>query len=162
MKLILSALFLISSVVTAHAQVPAGAPAGTTGICKDGTYSNAPSKRGACAGHKGVKDWYEAEAGAGPKTPAAASSEVAASAAKTATPTASPNMPAATGKQTAASTSTPVAGGGNGKVWVNTASKVYHCEGTKYYGKTKAGTYMTEADAIAAGNHADHGKACKG
>ncbi len=55
-----------------------------------------------------------------------------------------------------------MAGGGNGQVWVNTASKVYHCEGTKYYGKTKAGSYMTETAAIAAGNHADHGKACKG
>lgn len=54
----------------------------------------------------------------------------------------------------------PAAGGGAGKVWVNSASKVYHCEGTKYYGKTKAGSYMTEAEAKAAGNHADHGKAC--
>lgn len=52
------------------------------------------------------------------------------------------------------------AGGGDGKVWVNSKSKVYHCEGTKFYGKTKAGEYMTEADAKAKGNHADHGKAC--
>lgn len=51
-------------------------------------------------------------------------------------------------------------GGGDGKVWVNTASKTYHCAGTKYYGKTKAGEYMTEADAKAKGNHADHKKAC--
>ena len=51
-------------------------------------------------------------------------------------------------------------GGGNGKVWVNTKSKTYHCEGSKYYGKTKAGEYMTEADAKAKSFHADHGKAC--
>ena len=52
------------------------------------------------------------------------------------------------------------AGGGAGKVWVNSKSKTYHCEGTKFYGKTKTGEYMTEADAKAKGNHADHGKAC--
>jgi hypothetical protein len=51
-------------------------------------------------------------------------------------------------------------GGGDGKVWVNTASKTYHCPGTKYYGKTKAGEYMSEADAKAKGNHADHKEAC--
>lgn len=54
----------------------------------------------------------------------------------------------------------PAAGGGDGKVWVNTKSKVYHCEGSKSYGTTKVGEYMTEADAKAKGNHADHGKVC--
>jgi hypothetical protein len=38
-------------------------------------------------------------------------------------------------------------------VWVNTASGAYHTEGMKYYGKTKQGKYMTEADAIKAGYH---------
>ena len=55
---------------------------------------------------------------------------------------------------------TTAAGGGSGKVWVNRKSKTFHCEGTKFYGKTKVGEYMTEADAKAKGNHADHGKAC--
>jgi hypothetical protein len=39
-------------------------------------------------------------------------------------------------------------------VWVNTASSIYHFAGTSDYGHTKAGTYMCEKDATAAGNRA--------
>jgi hypothetical protein len=39
-------------------------------------------------------------------------------------------------------------------VWVNTATKIYHREGDPWYGKTKHGKYMTEADAIKAGYRA--------
>ncbi|MGE5277009.1 MAG: ComEA family DNA-binding protein [Acidobacteriota bacterium] len=38
-----------------------------------------------------------------------------------------------------------------GMVWVNTATRVYHYEGDRWYGRTKEGKYMTEQDAIAAG-----------
>jgi hypothetical protein len=39
-------------------------------------------------------------------------------------------------------------------VWVNGDSHIYHKEGSRFYGKTKQGKYMTEADAIKEGDRA--------
>lgn len=131
----------------------AQAPAGSTGQCKDGTYTTAPSKQGACRGHKGVQTWFAASAAA----PMAA--KAAAPAAPPATSAAPMSAPPKASRPQMASMQ-PAAGGGPGMVWVNTDSKVYHCAGTKYYGKTKAGKYMSEADAKASGAHADHNHPC--
>ncbi|KWF59911.1 DUF3761 domain-containing protein [Burkholderia pseudomultivorans] len=138
--------------IGAFAQVPASAPAGTTGLCKDGSFYSGASKKGACAGHKGVKTWYgaSAAAAAGASAPAAMAPATAASA-----PAASGAAPAKSAPAT-----TAAAGGGAGKVWVNDSTKVYHCSTDKYYGKTKHGSYMSEADAKAKGFHPSHGKAC--
>lgn len=46
------------------------------------------------------------------------------------------------------------------KVWVNTHSGVYHCPGSRWYGKTKQGKYMGECAAQKAGYRPAYGKAC--
>lgn len=51
-------------------------------------------------------------------------------------------------KATAAGGSTPPS---PGMVWVNTSTKVYHKQGSKYAGNTKQGKWMSEADAQKAG-----------
>ena len=158
-----SKLTLASVVIMANlsfAQTPAVAPAATpakpamataaptsasgvntvTALCKDGTSFSGDSKKGACSGHKGVKTWTSKEAS-------------------------KPEMKADNAKSTnSAKSTTPVAnaapGGGAGKVWVNSKSNTYHCSTDRYYGKTKEGSYMSEAEAKAKGAHADHGKNC--
>ena len=146
--LLLSASLALALLTSAgsYAQAPAGAPAGSTGLCKDGTYYSGATKSGACSGHKGVKDWYATKATTPAATPAA-------------TP-APPSKPMAAPSAASTASSAVAPGGGPGLVWANTSTKVYHCQNTKYYGKTKAGAYMSEADAKTKGYHADHGKAC--
>ncbi|MEP7042209.1 MAG: DUF3761 domain-containing protein [Dokdonella sp.] len=142
------------------ASASTAAPAGSTGLCKDGTYTDTDTKKGACRGHKGVKDWYGATAAAAAPAKTAPSIPVSPPIAAPAKP-AAPAAPAPTHAPTSTTTATaPAPGGGAGKVWVNTESKVYHCSSDRYYGKTKQGEYMSEADALAKGNHASHGKAC--
>jgi hypothetical protein len=64
-------------------------------------------------------------------------------------PTPAPASPAGATKP---ATSQPVAPAHNATmVWVNTESGIYHKQGSRYYGKTKQGKYMMEADAIKAG-----------
>lgn len=134
---------LMTGSFASFAQTPAApAAAGTqTFVCKDGSTTSAATSKGACKGHKGIdKDATAKAAGAAP----AAAPAAAAPAAKSA------KAPAAT----------PAPGGGPGMVWVNENTKVYHCQGDRYYGTTKNGKYMTEAEAKAAGMHASRNKAC--
>ncbi len=64
--------------------------------------------------------------------------------------------PVATGATTAETVAktAPAPGGGHGLVWVNTETHVYHKEGSRFYGKTKKGKYVSEADAIKEGDKA--------
>jgi hypothetical protein len=47
------------------------------------------------------------------------------------------------------------------RVWVNTASGVYHCPDTRRYGATKHGTYMRQADAQKKGYRPAYGRVCR-
>jgi hypothetical protein len=179
-KKILGSVALALGLLTAHmgaAQAPAGAPAGSTALCNDGTYFKGSVKIGACTGHKGVKTWWGAAAAkpAAKPAPAAAAKPAAKSAPAAAAKPASTPAPAAAAKpastpapaaapaaaKTTSKTTTQAPGGGPGLVWLNTSSNVYHCPGTQYYGKTKAGSYMSESDAKAKGAHSEGGKPCK-
>jgi hypothetical protein len=173
----------------------AQAPAGSTGECKDGSYTTNATKRGACSGHKGVKEWYgskgaaqaekapkaarttkaekaaaeksaaeksAAEATAPSKSSRAAGAGAMGAAGAPSTMSAAPStsMAASNASKNSAMRTTAAAGGGAGKVWVNSSSNVYHCMNDEWYGKTKQGEYMSEADAKAKGAHAARGKAC--
>ena len=118
---------------------PLGQSAGAiTATCKDGSAFTGTKRSGACRGHGGVQSWGPAEAAT---IPTNAPAQLA-----TPEPMKSPRAAPAPA--------------GNGQVWVNTDSHVYHCPGTRWYGKTKQGTYLSEAQAQAQGVRPDHGKAC--
>ena len=68
-----------------------------------------------------------------PAAPAPPSPPAAAANARTSTPTTAQQPPV------------------KGMVWVNLSTKIFHREGDRYYGNTKNGKFMTEADAVAAG-----------
>jgi hypothetical protein len=83
------------------------------------------------------------------KTTAAATPTPAAASNPAATPAAAPAVKKHKAPEPQA---VQAAGGGNGQVWVNTETHVYHREGSKWYGRTKQGKYLSEADATKEGD----------
>lgn len=57
---------------------------------------------------------------------------------------------------------TPAAPTPSTTVWVNTGTGVYHCPGSRWYGKTKRGRYMGEAEARAHHYRPAYGRRCSG
>ena len=103
---------LLSALFAAALFVPIVAPYAqtadqVTATCKDGTAFSGTTRSGACRGHGGVQSWGSAATSPAPTTPA-----------------------------TNQATKPPTGAGRPGQVWVNTPSKVYHCPGTRWYGRT--------------------------
>jgi hypothetical protein len=162
MKTIIRSILITTALIGFQAllaQAPVGAPSGATGLCNDGTYWTGATKSGACRGHKGIKSWYASATPTGANAPASATTQ-----APVPTPVPASSAPVAPAPAMSptpkGSATTPAPGGGSGQVWLNTSTNVYHCQGTRYYGTTKAGVYMTEAEAKAKGGRPDHGEPC--
>ena len=67
-------------------------------------------------------------------------------------PTARPAVsPSPAGRTTDEAANPPAPGGGHGQVWVNPETGVYHRTGSRFYGTTRKGKYLTQQDAIQAG-----------
>jgi hypothetical protein len=147
---VLAAAFMAAPGVYAQSAAPAAASQTVT--CNDGTTQTVTTTKGACHGHKGINKSASSSSGSGSSSSSSSNSSSAPAAASKPTASSSKSAPAAT----------PAAGGGPGQVWVNTASKTkaYHCQGSKWYGTTKQGKYMSVSDAQAAGYHAAKGEKC--
>jgi uncharacterized protein with FMN-binding domain len=162
-------LAVVAGVMTA-ATCSAAAPKGSTGECKDGSYTSAENKSGACSGHGGVKDWYGNEKASAAKPTAKAESTAeapkgATGECKDGSYTSADNKSGACSahggiKNWYSRENEASRGGAAPKVWVNTETNVYHCSDDRWYGKTQKGEYMSEADAKSKGLRADHGKGC--
>ena len=98
---VLVSMLSLIGLSVAHAETPTAPAASVSALCNDGTSFTGTSKKGACSGHKGVKDWNNGAAAA-PSTPVASDKST-----KSAMPTVA------------------AAGGGAGQVWVNPKSKTF-------------------------------------
>jgi uncharacterized protein DUF3761 len=107
-------------------------PANATGQCRDGSYTSAKSKTGACSAHDGVKTWYADEKGVKDDTKSAAKSTEKAA--------------ANAGKATAGAASAAAKGTANGAEKAAKATK----EGTKTAAKTTGNATSSAAKAIKA------------
>lgn len=101
--------------------------------CRDGSIFRGRTRSGACSGHGGID--REAERAQAAGTPA----------------------PAVTGVLPAAQESGPEPG----QVWVNRATGIYHCPGSRHYGQTRDGGYLHLVQAEQAGYRPARGQPCR-
>lgn len=166
----LSAAFVFAALTFGSAAVdaqtaanPAANPAASaasamTATCKDGSSQTGASRRAACKGHGGVQSAKAAAAAPAPEAAAPVAGSVAPPVEQTAPVLGS--TPAAKTPHRATAPIVAQTPTNPGDVWVNSATKIYHCPADKAYGRTRTGSFMAEAAAKAAGNRASHNKAC--
>ena len=141
-RLLLASALAAGLAGTVHAQ---------SATCRDGTVLTGPKATAMCAAHGGLPLGTPGGPTDYATTPRPAqASDPAAMYARPRRAARDPAQPAVGAAP----------GGGPGQVWVNASSKVYHCLGDRYYGRTKRGEYMNEVAAKAAGAHAAGGRAC--
>ena len=121
---------------------------GLATICVVQAQSPTPNESPTASPSPAEKAASPSPAGSPTASPKAKPTPKKAKAEKTTRPAATP---APAGRTTEEAANPPAPGGGHGQVWVNTETGVYHREGSRFYGTTRKGKYMTEQDAIQAG-----------
>ena len=165
LPLMMAAAFAASPILV-HAQATAtSSPAASASPAKHHHHdkslaSPAPSAGASVAASPSKKARHKAAAAGSPGAIAAGSPGASASPAKHkwfSLPSASPAAVSPAGNKggnAPAPNVTPAPGGGNGLVWVNTNTHVFHTQSSRWYGKTKEGKYVSEADALKEGDKA--------
>ena len=144
--LLVSAALLLAPNSRAFAQTPSAQSA--TAKCRDGSLSYSTTRSGTCSRHGGVAEWL---------VPSGATAQCSDSTYST---SASRQGACSRHGGVALWLTTGSTDAGATKVWVNTTSGVYHCPGTRYYGGTKQGVYLTEVEARSKGYRPAYGRSC--
>jgi hypothetical protein len=144
--LLVSAAILLAPASVAFAQTPSAQS--PTAKCRDGTFSYSATRAGTCSRHGGVAEWLAPSGATARCNDGTFSTSASRQGACSSHGGVAQWLTRATASAAAA------------RVWVNTSSGVYHCPGSRYYGGTKQGVYLTEVEARSKGYRPAYNRAC--